>query len=210
MAELGDDPIKAVAEAAAAALDAAKEAAAAAKDAADAAADAARAAAKAQPVPDPIDPHPLVEALAINARAGAALTAQERAEILEYARSNEERRCFVGYLGPLIDDQQRVTGKTWQVLYLEETLSAWLVVEKGSILKTTRQTDPKAPFGYHDWMWVSGDAQIREGTGSARTWLSGSFTRASGFTPSVEGGTFEQPTGPFCGTGCTRLSRYPR
>jgi hypothetical protein len=203
MAELGDDPIKAVAEAAVAALDAAKEAAAAAKDAADAAA---AAVAKAQPVPDPTDPHPLVEALAIDARAGAALTALERAKIQEYAYSNEERRCFVGYLGPLM----HATGKAWQVLYLEETLSAWLVVEKGSILKTRRQPDPKAPFGYHDWMWVSGDAQIREGTGSARTWLSGSFTRASGFTPSVGGGTFEQPTGPFCGTGCGRLSRYPR
>jgi hypothetical protein len=133
-----------------------------------------------------------------------------RRQLREFADLPYEGRCYVGFRGPEIESTKSQTGKDWRLFYLDEHASTWLLVQADGILVEDRQEDAKAPFGYRAWMWVSGDAEIREGTGSARSWLSGSFTRASDFTPSVGGGTFAQPTGPFCGTGCTRLSRYPR
>jgi hypothetical protein len=127
---------------------------------------------------------------------------------------------FGGYLGGRVDDHKSgvaevVDNKYWKVLFLDATVSEWLLVPRNQILLHDRVADDKAAYGLRDLLWVRADAQVGSGDrtkSAAALFLSGGFTRAGDFAPSVTGGTQPSPNSgllceaitPGC---CTRPSR---
>jgi hypothetical protein len=118
---------------------------------------------------------------------------------------------FSGYLGNAVIQGD---GTVWRLLYLDEKLWTWLLIQQDDIIFHDRIKDRNAAFGLRDVVWLDADATMGEGSGarSPQTrFLTGDFTSAGDFSTSLSGGTVNAATGIFCQAAtpgcCTRPSR---
>jgi hypothetical protein len=87
---------------------------------------------------------------------------------------------FQGYVG---DTTSSPDGRKWLILYLDNALSSWLVVQADAVVERQRLVDEPAPFGHRDIIWVTPDATVVRGTGEvAGALLNGPFVRAQDIT----------------------------
>jgi hypothetical protein len=146
----------------------------------------------------PLEPHPLVKAVAKKFMSDAANAA---AALKEYAAATDlpELIAFAGFLGPTLE--QPAPEKTWRLLYLDLELRTWLLVEDAEILVHEKVKDDTAPSGERDMIWVKADVPVGHGSGSPSVearFLSGEFTRAGDFEAPPGGGSAPAATGVFC------------
>lgn len=105
--------------------------------------------------------------------------------------------AFAGFLGAPVARGEEI----WQLLYLDWRLLSWLLVLRDRIYHRDRITDPTAPSGRRDVIWVDSRASVSRGSGPQsieERFLRGDFTRAGDFRASLTGGTFSAATGIFC------------
>ena len=115
-----------------------------------------------------------------------------------------ELYTFAGYLGGVVADETKTTKTTWQLLYLDQKLLTWLLVDPKSILLRKDIKDETSPAGSRDYVWMKSDASVSRGEGPPQRneiqarFLRGDFVSAGDFAASVTGGTYAPPTGPAC------------
>lgn len=118
---------------------------------------------------------------------------------------------FVGFLG---DQATSPAGDAYRFLYLDWSLTSWLLVEESGIVHREQIQDSTTRPIQRDAIWVAEDAAVGQGNGSQSIesqFLTGRFTRAGDFDAPLGGGTHDSAAGvfyrahtPLC---CYKLSR---
>ena len=158
---------------------------------------------KGQPAPQVVQPHLVPDDFdTVAYKTGAA-------EDFGAAASSHELRSFAGYLG---GSWRKI--HDWQILFTDSNLRNWIMVKRGDIVAHDRAHDEKAAYGLRDYIWVVADAEVGRGGFSISPEtliLSGDFTRAADFAPSMRGDTYssgnllDEATTPGC---CTANSHH--
>jgi hypothetical protein len=129
------------------------------------------------------------------------------------AAASDRVRLFAGYLGGSFAEGNPAVN--WQVLFLDASLSTWLVVRSDDIIYSDRVKDRTAAAGLRDYLWLRSDADIARGDHSDSPdalFLRGDFTRAGDFGPSMRGDTYsgggllEEALTPGCCTAHSHTS----
>jgi hypothetical protein len=158
-----------------------------------------------------LSPNPLVAKLA-NADAavnnlvqGNRLTANQAAQVIQGVGELPELVTFAGYFGGELADPRRPDDKKWSLLFLDSTLSGWLLVEPDGIVHRETVTDTETPGDTRDVtrdvIWVKADASVKRGHRPQTPegqFLQGEFTKAGDFDGAPTGGTLSAATGIFC------------
>jgi hypothetical protein len=89
----------------------------------------------------------------------------------------------------------------WQILFLNATVSKWLVVAMSDILLHNRMNDDTAAFGERDVLWVKADAKLGQGgtsISSEARFLTGGFVRAGELEASLAPLAVSNDSGLLC------------
>ena len=115
----------------------------------------------------------------------------------------------IGYVGAQVPQG----AATWRLVYLDARLDSWLLVDESNVVVSQKLTDPDAPMGEYDVLWVNATANIVRGSGPQSNdarFLVGQLTRAGEFAASTAGSSLAASSGLLCEAttpGCCITSR---
>jgi hypothetical protein len=119
-------------------------------------------------------------------------------DALGAARGGSPYILIAGYLGGCVNDPGDDASSVMQILYLDEALSAWLLVPLDDVEIFSRVEDRSAAFGLRDVLWLKSDIRVVRGDTAdsvQRAYLNGPFVRVEELTMTIAGGTFPRADG---------------
>ncbi len=126
-------------------------------------------------------------------RVTAPTTISEASDVPEFV-------VFAGFLDTVVT-QPGISTKNWWVLYLDVSLTSWLLVEEDGVVAANSIVDDNVPGKKRDVIWVKKDASVGLGNRSQTIegqFLTGEFTRAGDCEAPTGNGDGDGSTGVFC------------